>query len=528
MDSSHPFATYVAVNEGKIVGLGNEEVKTLFPDFELNSIYKDYTILPGFVEGHAHMVAGQDGLAPYIGYFDRPAPDGSTLKGLKSLDEVISYLQEVDKKTPAGEPIVGIGFDPIYFDGPRPTKVDLDKVSTERMVMLNHISGHLITVNSKMIDAIPTDKFATQGIEKGADGKPTGELAEIQAMGIAFALLGPTFLKFTDPKILFPRYMQLAKMAGVTTITEMGVDINLDDEKAIETLLELTENAPVRLVPMYFIPTTTKKPEEIPDYVKSLVSRNTDKLRFGHIKMMADGSIQGFTARVKKPYLNGAQNGLWNQNPENLKMYMQIFNDANLQVNCHCNGDEASEAFIEACRNALAARPWKDNRHTIQHAQMVDGVQFQEMKRLGMCANIFTNHLYYWGDQHRDKILGPERANKMDDAKTALDLGIPFSMHCDASVTPIAPLFNAWTAVNRVTASGKVLGENLKISVQDALYAMTMGAAYLLKLDQEIGSIKVGKKADFVILEKDPYAEDQMHLKDIKVITTVSGGVVTS
>lgn len=524
METSHPFATHVAVEDDKIVGLGNSEIKELFPDFELDTSFTNYTILPGFIEGHAHMVAGQDGLAPYVGFFDRPSPEGKILKGLKSMDEVISYLHEEDKKLPEGQPLVGIGFDPIYFDTPRPTKADLDKVSTTRMVMLNHVSGHLITVNSKMVDAIPGDTLNTQGVAKGPDGKPSGELQEIGAMSIAFKLMGAEFAKFTDPKVLFPRYMKLAQMAGVTTITEMGVDIQLDDPKSVDLLLELTVNAPVRLMPMYFVPTTTKSPSEIPDYVKSLMTKNTDKLRFGHVKMMADGSIQGYTARLKQPYINGVVNGLWNQDPEKLTMYMKIFNDANLQVNCHCNGDEASEAFIQACKDALATHPWKGNRHTIQHGQMIDEAQFLEMKKLGMCANLFTNHLYYWGDQHVSKTIGLERAERMNAAGMARDLGVPYSMHCDASVTPISPLFNAWSAVNRVTATGKVLGDNLKISVEDAMYAITMGTAYLLRMEDEIGSIKVGKKADFVVLEKDPYSVDPMELKDIKVLGTVSSG----
>lgn len=528
MEASHPYATHVAVDGDKIVGLGNEEVKLIFPDFELDTNFSSNVILPGFVEGHAHMVAGQDGLAPYVGFFDRPSPEGVVLKGLKSMEEVISYLQEEDKKLPEGAPLIAIGFDPIYFDSPRPTKIDLDKVSTKRMVMLNHVSGHLITVNSKVVDAIPADKLSTQGVAKGDDGKPTGELQEIGAMSIAFGLMGAEFAKFTDPKILFPRYMKLAQMAGVTTITEMGVDIQLDDPQAVDLLLELTTNAPVRLVPMYFVPTTTKKPEEIPDYVKSLISKNTDKLRFGHIKMMADGSIQGYTARIKMPYVNGVKNGLWNQDPETLTMYMKLFNQAELQVNCHCNGDEASEAFIAACKTALESHPWKKNRHTIQHGQMIDEAQFKDMKKLGMCANLFTNHLYYWGDQHASKTLGLARASRMNAAKLALDIGVPFSLHCDASVTPIAPLFNAWSAVNRVTATGKVLGEDLKISVEDALYAVTLGTAYLLRMEDEIGSIKVGKKADFVVLKEDPLSVDPMKLKDIEIVTTVLGGQVNN
>lgn len=527
MDASHPFATHVAVEDGKIVGLGNEEVVSLFPDFEVNSQFENNTILPGFIEGHAHAMAGQDGLAAYVGYFDRPAPDGSTLKGIKSWDEIVTYLQDYAKNLPEGEPIMATGFDPIYFDGPRPTKLELDKVSGDRMVFLLHASGHIITANSKALDALPQDKLNTQGVIKGDDGKPSGELQEVGAMLLAFGLMGEAFLKFTDLKTIVPRFFQLAKNAGVTTITDMGVDINLDDPKQLDQLAELTQDSPVRLVPMYFVATSTKKPEEMPDYVKSLEQKNTENLRFGHVKLMADGSIQGYTARLKQPYINGTQNGVWNMDPEKLKMFANIFNSAEVTVNCHCNGDEASEAFIEAVKEALAAHPWKDNRHTIQHGQMMDPGQFQEVKQLGMGVNLFTNHIYYWGDQHVAKTVGLERAEKMNAANIALTLGVPFSLHCDASVTPIGPLFNAWTAVNRVTPTGKVLGADLKIPVEDALYAMTMGSAYLLKLDQEIGSVTIGKKADFVVLEEDPYTVDPMKLKDIKVVTTIFGGNIT-
>lgn len=528
MDASHPFASHIAVEDGKIVGVGDSEVRTLFPEFEVHENFKDYTILPGFIEGHAHAVAGQDGLGAYVGYFDRPSPDGTTLKGLKSMDEIVIYLSEYEKSLPANDPLIATGFDPIYFEGERPAASALDKISTTRMVFLMHASGHLITVNTKVIDAIPQDKLNTPGIVKGSDGKPTGELQEIAAMSVAFGILGEAFLKFTDLKVLFPRYIKLAQMAGVTTITEMGVDVNLDDPKTIDLLVELTTNSPVRVVPMYFVPTSTKKPEEMPDYIKSLETKNTDKLRFGLVKFMADGSIQGYTARLRQPYVTGVQNGIWNMDPEKIRLCTRLFNDAELSINCHCNGDEASDVFINAVVDALRIHPWTDNRHTIQHAQMVDEDQFKTMKSLGMGANIFTNHIYYWGDQHVAKTIGPERAKKMDAANTALTLGVPFSLHCDASVTPIAPLFNIWTAVDRLTASGVVLGEQERIPVEDALYAMTMGTAYLLRLEKEIGSVTIGKKADFVVLEKDPYTVNPMELKDIKVITTVSGGEISN
>jgi len=528
MDQSHPTATHVAVADGKIIGVGDSEIIALFPGYGIDETYKDAVILPGFVEGHAHMVAGQDGLAPYVGYFDRPSPSREILKGLKSMDEIIAYLKECDTKLSSDEPLMATGFDPIYFDGKRVDRYDLDQISTTRMIFLMHASGHMITANSKGIESIPVSQLEVMpGVAKDENGKLTGELQELKAMSLVFALLGASFAKFTDPNVLMPRFLTLAKNAGVTTITEMGVDINLDDEKSLTLLATLTENSPVRLVPMYFVPTSTKTPEEMPAYVSSLKSKNTDKLRFGLVKFMADGSIQGYTARVKQPYITGVENGIWNQDPANILRMTKLFHNEGLSIHSHCNGDEASQIFIDAVKEALAQKPWPDHRHTIQHGQMIYDDQFREMKTLGMGVNLFTNHIFFWGDIHVAKTIGYERAEKMDGANSALSLGVPFSLHCDASVTPIAPLFNMWTAVNRMTASGQVLGREEKISVEDALYAMTLGSAYLLRMEDEIGSISIGKKADFVVLGQDPYAVEPMQIKDIQVITTVLGGEKT-
>lgn len=526
VDSNKPTATHVAVENGKIFDVGDEELLSKYPQADHNTQFSDVYMIPGFVEGHAHLAAGQDGLAPYVGYFDRPSPSGGILKGLKTFEEVIAYLKEVDKKLPENEPLMALGFDPIYFDGPNPTKVDLDKVSNERIVILYHASGHLMTVNSKTISLIPQDKLTSEGIVKDQANQPTGEIREMASMQIIFGLIGEAFAKFMDPTVLFPRYVSLCKMAGVTTITEMGLSVDLDNPKVIDLLIQLTQNSSIRLVPMYFIPTSKKQPEDIPDYIKSLIARNTDKLYFGHLKMMSDGSIQGYTARVKEPYVNGVQNGVWNEDPEFLKKCLKIFNNAGLQVNCHCNGDESSEAFINAVSEALSENPRNDHRHTIQHGQMVYGEQFQKIKELGICMNIFTNHIYYWGDQHVAKTIGLERATNMDGAGSAQKLGIPYSLHCDASVTPIAPLFNIWTAVNRQTATGKVLGESEKITVEQGLYAMTMGTAYLLRLEDKVGSISIGKFADFAILDQDILECDPEKIKDIKVIKTVTGGII--
>jgi predicted amidohydrolase YtcJ len=204
---------------------------------------------------------------------------------------------------------------------------------------------------------------------------------------------------------------------------------------------------------------------------------------------------------------------------------VEVFHRAGLTIHAHCNGDQATEVFVDAVEAALQAHPRWDHRHTVQHCQMTTPAQYRRMAALGMSANIFSNHIYYWGDQHRDRSIGPERAAKMDACATALHEGVKISIHSDAPVTPMGHLRTMWCAVNRLTSTGKVLGPEERISVHDALFAATVGAAYQLKLDHVMGSIEVGKYADFAILDDDPLTVDPVALKDIGVWGTMVGGI---
>jgi predicted amidohydrolase YtcJ len=210
--------------------------------------------------------------------------------------------------------------------------------------------------------------------------------------------------------------------------------------------------------------------------------------------------------------------------PEQMADIVEPYHRAGLTVHVHCNGDEATEVFIDAVEEVLTRAPRPDHRHTVQHCQLTTPAQYRRMAALGMCANIFSNHIFYWGDQHRDITVGPDRAASMDACATALRSGVSFSIHSDTPVTPLGHLHTAWCAVNRLTASGQVLGPDERISVADALFAATVGGAYQLKLDDDIGSIQAGKLADFAVLEDDPFEVDPAALKDIGVWGTVLGG----
>lgn len=174
----------------------------------------------------------------------------------------------------------------------------------------------------------------------------------------------------------------------------------------------------------------------------------------------------------------------------------------------------------------LEAHPRWNHRHTMTHSQLTTAAQYRRLAQLGGCANIFSNHIYYWGDQHRDRIIGPDRAARMDAAATALACGVPITLHCDTPVTPLDPLKTMHYAVNRMTPTGDVLGEHERITAEQALHAITLGGAYTLKMDHEVGSIEAGKFADFAVLDADPLTVDPVEIGSIKVVATVSGGVV--
>jgi predicted amidohydrolase YtcJ len=308
----------------------------------------------------------------------------------------------------------------------------------------------------------------------------------------------------------------------VTTATDLAATLD-DDEVATQLAICDDDDYPVRLVPLLRL--IGLKPAAAVSRAAALRERSSDRLRLGRIKVVADGSIQGFSARLRWPgYHNGAPNGLWYTAPEAIRECYTLALRAGIPVHTHTNGDEATALALDCLQQALREAPSPDHRFTLQHAQLADAAQFRRMKAFGACANLFANHVFYWGEQHRAVTVGPERAERMNACATALREGVPLAIHSDAPITPLAPLFTAWCAVNRLSAKGRVLGPHERIGVMDALHAITLGAAYTLHLDGEIGSIECGKRADFCVLDDDPTRVPPETLKDVRVWGTVQGG----
>ena len=319
-----------------------------------------------------------------------------------------------------------------------------------------------------------------------------------------------------------------ARNHGVTTLVDLGSPVLMEDA-AVTAYREAVDHpdfaARLSVFHMAAGFGAQTEPHIAAKRLLELRRTSTPKLRFGHVKLILDGSIQGFTARLQEPgYLVDDRKGIWVIPPETFAETFQVFHDAGLTVHVHCNGDEATELFLDTVEHVLELHPRWDHRHTVTHSQLSTPAQYRRMAALGMCANIFSNHIWYWGDQHRDHILGPDRASRMNAAATARRAGVPITLHCDTPVTPLDALATASYAAERRTSTGELLGEHERITVPEALHAMTLGAAYTLKMDHEVGSIEAGKYADFAVLDEDPWEAEPAALRDITVHGSVVGG----
>ena len=525
LNPARPEATHVAVRDGRILGAGALEELAGWGKHALDERFADKVLMPGLVEGHSHAMEGTFWRYVYVGYFDRMDPHGKTWPGLKSIDAVIARLAEASAalKDPAA-PLSAWSLDPIYFGDRRVAREDLDRASRDRPIGVLHASAHILNVNTKALElaGLLRKGITHPGIPLGPDGLPTGELKGPDPMMMASGHVGFDREVLASDELGLRLFAKLCVRKGVTTAADLA---NLLPDDAVSIMLRVTgeDSYPARIVSLLRLQLLTG--QALVDRALALRAKSTERLRLGIVKIVADGSIQGFSARLRPPgYYNGAPNGLWYVPPEKLREAFRLALAAGVQIHTHTNGDEATELVLDCIEEALRAHPSPDHRFTLQHCQLADRAQFRRMKALGMCVNLFPNHHFYWGDQHYALTVGPERAERMNACATASALGVPYAIHSDAPVTPLGPLFTAWCAVNRRTASGRVLGVSERIGVDEALRTITLGAAYTLKLDGEIGSIEAGKRADFCVLEDDPRELGAAHLKDARIWGTVQGG----
>ncbi len=523
MNPAQPEANAVAVKDGKIFSVGEfEYLSKDFPDAFIDRQFEDDIIVPGFIEAHMHpQIAGFFWQYIYVGFFDRYHPDGNFIKGCKNKKEVLDRIAQGVKLHQHKEGwVIAWGYQSEFY-GHEPLTVDeLNPVSGDYKVCVENANMHAMYVNSKALAAIGvTHHTQVEGVSM-QEGNPTGALLEFKAMSLVLKHLPK--VSFANMCSITRAASRLAHRTGVTTMTDLAAGLSFLTHGFEAYFHEVPKDDFPQRVALF--PVNGLVMAKGVDYIKGLHEKNTDKLWFDAIKFLTDGSLQCHTANMQWPaYHNCACNGMENISLEELKEQWLLFHSAGLRVALHVNGSQAIEQALQAAKYVLNCSPRIDHRHSFEHNQMVTEAQLARMKTLGLVSNFFINHIYYWGDTHVEN-LGCRRAARLNPLASALRHGVPFSVHSDASVTPVDPLFTMWVAVNRLRSSGKVLGSAQCISAYDALKAVTLDAAYILGKEDSLGSIEIGKYADFTILDQNPLQVDSMAIKDIRVKATVLGG----
>lgn len=520
MDAQSQSVAAVATLQDRIVAVGtNAEIRKLAGDRTRVIDLQRRTMLPGFIDAHSHF-PGSGTAALFTVNLSSP-PLGS----ISSVENMVAALRQKAQTLPKGRWIRGGGYDQtLLSEGRHPTRQELDRASVDHPILITHASGHLSVANTKAMELAGITKNTPQppgGVIQidPRTGELTGLLEEVG--GMVGRLIPPQTAAEIQQAIDWS--VRDYASNGVTTATLAGGGVS-------DALRQAAKEGrlPFRIVAMIAgaaRPDGSQQPVIVP------AARIGDEmLKTGlTVKLMQDGSIQGFTGYLAKPYHTPYNNDpLYRGYPREPRAAFveraKAFHRAGYQIATHANGDAAIDDVLYAYREALAERPRADHRFRIEHAQMTREDQLETMKELGVSPSFFVSHTYFWGDQHRDIFQGPERGAHISPLASAVKRGIRFSIHLDTNVTPMRPLQAVWSAVNRLTRTNKVLGPDQRIPPLQALRAVTIDAAWQAHDDAIKGSIEVGKLADFVILGENPLAGDPLRIKDIPVIETIVGG----
>jgi hypothetical protein len=308
---------------------------------------------------------------------------------------------------------------------------------------------------------------------------------------------------------------------GVTTAQSGGVDAAMASGMSTLSRLNIIE---LRLVlfPFYHLLGPDLLSGEFDP-----ASLESDMLDISAVKIVADGSIQGYTGYLSEPYHvpfkgDADYRGYPAVPRDDLIKAVADFHRAGFQLAIHGNGDESIEDILDAFELAQAEHPVEDPRLILIHSQMAREDQLLRMKELGVTPSFFSAHTYYWGDRHRDIFMGPARAARMSPTKSAENIGLRYSVHLDTPVVPMQPMQMLWSTVNRRSTSGAEIGPGQRVSPMNALRAMTIDAAWQVFQEDRVGSLEPGKLADIVILDGDPLTVEDV--RTLKVVETIVGG----
>lgn len=519
-----PKAEAVAVRGGRIAAVGyrDEVMKLKGPKTRVIHL-GGMTMIPGLIDAHGHVfLTGIQALSANL----LPPPDGEGAD-IPSLQRLLKDWASKNRKA-IGKIgwIIGFGYDDSQLKEQRhPTRDDLDQVSTTVPVVIVHQSAHLAVMNSKALEIAgytADSKNPEGGVIRRKQGsqEPDGGLEEAAWFGTVGKVFGQ--VGSAESMAILKAGTELYASFGYTTAQEGRASPDI-----VATMSATAKQGGLKIDIVAY-----------PDIIigahvikAPLLSRRyTNHVRIGGAKLSLDGSPQGKTAWLTKPYFKiptGQKDdyaGYAALTDEQATAYVDKAFANGWQILTHLSGDAAIDQFIQAVRAVEKKYGMTDRRPVAIHAHTARLDQVLAFKELGILPSFFPMHTYYWGDWHRDSVLGAERAANISPTGWALEHGMTFTSHHDAPVALPDSMRVLDATVNRVTRSGRVLGPDQRVSPLVALKAQTIWSAYQHFEEKTKGSIEVGKLADFVVLDQNPLTIDPLKIAGIKVVETIKEG----
>lgn len=514
-------AQAVAVLDDNIVAVGTDaEVGPLAGSQTRVVDLQGRTMTPGFYAAHDHF-PGSGRVA--VTQVDLNSPP---IGAIENMDELVAALGDRARDLPEGQWISGRGYDDTLLAEQRhPTRTDLDRASTTHPIYISHTSGHLGVANSLALElaGITRNTPNPEGgvVRKDPDtGEPDGVFEE--SGGMVSRLVPPPT----------PDQTMESYRVAVQDYVEDGVTTAVIAGGGRGTLAGLQRARDAGILTFRIITMMSRGSPGQPTAAETggIISGFGDThLKVGAIKIIQDGSNQGYTGYFTEPYHTPFKGdpdyrGYPRRSRDDLVTMVKELHEAGYQIAIHANGDAAIDDVLYAFREAQREFPRRDARHRIEHCQMVRRDQLDAIAELNLSPSFFVGHVYYWGDRHRDIFMGPDRAAGISALRSSIDRGIRFTVHDDTPVTPVNPLQLVWVGVNRLTKSNQVLGPDERITPLEALRTVTIDAAWQNFEEDIKGSIAPGKLADFVVLSDNPLTVNPTEIRDITVLETIVGG----
>jgi len=522
MDPNVPAVAAVAVAGEAIIATGDlADVLRHRTDATRVIELGERSLLPGFIDAHGHMTF----VARLIEIIDLASPP---VGSVEDIDDIVSLVRQRidDDALEPGTWVLGFGYDDsLLAEGRHPDRDDLDRVSTEHPIVLTHVSGHLMAVNSAALEERGVDASTENppgGVIRRRPGtrEPNGVLEE--------TAMGPFYRNETaniDEKKLEELVRQAVRRYasyGVTTIQDGGASM------ADIAVLRAAAARERFMADVVAFPWSNGFDDA---QMEGIVPERsyTGGFRVGGVKFGLDGSPQGRTAFLSQPYTEGPPGAApdYRAYPtypaEKFNPRIAELLERGVPTLVHANGDGAIDMLIDGVSQYAEGRTLPDHRTVIIHAQLMRRDQLEQSKALGLVPSYYSAHPFFWGDWHR-RSFGEERAAYISPAGDTARMGIPFTIHNDSPIVPPDMMRLIWVAVNRKTRSDFVLGPDQRLTPLQALHATTLGAAYQYFEEHRKGSIVPGKQADLVILGRNPLLAEPDTLQDIPVVETFARG----